>query len=70
METSCGVAISAPFADDVVFIDLAPLSDPDLLPATVAAVLGITPVVARSPTEAIASTLRRSHSPTCPWWRH
>ena len=46
------------FVDGVVFIDLAPLADPTLLPATVATALGVT-ASARSLTDAIVAHLRR-----------
>jgi len=49
--------VASSFTDGVVFIDLAPLADPALLPATVATALGITPG-AQSLTDAIITYLR------------
>jgi non-specific serine/threonine protein kinase len=49
--------VASSFADGVVFIDLAPLADPTLLPATVATALGVTPG-AGSLTDAIIAYLR------------
>src|SRR5215207_2287517 len=49
--------VASSFADGVVFIDLAPLADPTLLPATVATALGIT-AGAGSLTDAIIASLR------------
>lgn len=46
------------FRDGVAFFDLAPLADPDLVPATVAAVLGVTTGVDRSLVDAMLAHLR------------
>jgi non-specific serine/threonine protein kinase len=46
------------FRDDVAFVDLAPLADPDLVPATVAAALGVTTGANRSLVDAILAYLR------------
>jgi non-specific serine/threonine protein kinase len=49
--------VAEAFADGVVYIDLAPLADPTLMPATVATALGVT-AGAGSLTEAIVDHLR------------
>jgi non-specific serine/threonine protein kinase len=48
------------FADGVVWIDLAPLADPALVPATIAGALAIPGNPDRSITEALADALRRT----------
>jgi len=50
--------VGVQFTDGMVYVDPAPPSDPALLPATVAAALGITAGVERPPAEAIALALR------------
>jgi non-specific serine/threonine protein kinase len=46
------------FADGTVFVDLSPLADPALVPATVAAALGIPTGAGRTVTESIAAHLQ------------
>ena len=46
-----------PFRDGVFFVDLAPLADPDLVLATIAAVLGVPPVAGRSVLESLGTSL-------------
>src|SRR5215216_39139 len=50
--------VAEQFADGVVFVDLAALSDPALLPATVATALGATPEVDQSLIQASVAHLR------------
>jgi predicted ATPase/DNA-binding CsgD family transcriptional regulator len=50
--------IAEQFVDGVAFVDLAPLSDPELVPATVASVLGVVPGHDQSMTEALIAALR------------
>src|SRR5215218_886481 len=61
-KTRLGLAVAhdvaEQFADGVVFVDLAALSDPALLPATVATALGATPGLHRSLIQASAAHLR------------
>lgn len=47
------------FTDGATFVDLAPLVDPDLVPATVASVLGVVQTADRSPTDALLASLHR-----------
>lgn len=57
-----GHEVAEHFADGVAFVDLAPLADPDLVPATVALVLGVVTGAERSILEAlIASFCRAQH---------
>jgi predicted ATPase len=49
-------AVAEQFVDGVVFVDLAALSDPALLPATVATALGATPD-SNSPSSRLASSI-------------
>jgi len=61
-KTRLGLAIVADvadaFADGVVWVDLAPLADPALVPTTVASALGVTPGPSRPLCEDLARTLR------------
>jgi non-specific serine/threonine protein kinase len=50
--------VAAQFADGVVVVDLAALSDPALLPATIATALGVTPSAHQSLIEASVAHLR------------
>ena len=50
--------VAAAFSDGVVWVDLAPLADPTLIPATVAAALGFVSVPDRSLVEELAHFLR------------
>jgi predicted ATPase/DNA-binding CsgD family transcriptional regulator len=52
--------VAGHFADGVVWVDLAPLTEPALVPATVAAALGV-PVPDRSMTDGIIAHLRSGH---------
>jgi non-specific serine/threonine protein kinase len=52
-------AVAAHFADGVTFVDLTPLADATLVPATVAAALGVVPGANRSVTDALIAALRR-----------
>ena len=47
------------FADGVAFVDLAPLADPGLVPATAASVLGVVPSTDRSITASLTASLHR-----------
>lgn len=49
---------AASFADGVIWIDLAPLTDAALVPATCASALGLTPTADSSLTDALAIALR------------
>ena len=48
----------AAFADGVTFVDLAPVSDPDVLPATIATALGLRPGRERALTADLVAHLR------------
>src|SRR3954464_3838137 len=50
--------VSAHFVDGVVWVDLAPLADPALVPMTVARALGITPTPGASLVEEITGLIR------------
>jgi predicted ATPase len=50
--------VAARFTDGVTWVDLAPLTDPALVPAAVATALGVTIAADRSMTEALTATLR------------
>ena len=50
------------FEDGVWWAELAPISDPDLVPQAVARVLNVPEIPGRSPTEAIAEDLRDLHA--------
>src|SRR3954453_3789000 len=52
--------VAGHFTDGVVWVDLAPLTDPALVPATVATALGV-PVPDRSMAEGIVAHLRSGH---------
>jgi non-specific serine/threonine protein kinase len=51
-------AVAPAFAAGVVWVELAPLADPDLVPATVAAALGLVPAPDRSLAAQLAAALR------------
>lgn len=53
-----GHLMAAEFADGVWFVNLAPLSDQELVPSTIAATLGITSSGNQTPIEALSSSLR------------
>jgi predicted ATPase/DNA-binding CsgD family transcriptional regulator len=53
--------VASAFVDGVVWIDLAPLTDPTLVPATVAAALGVIPTADGPPIDDIARALRSQH---------
>jgi predicted ATPase len=61
-KTRLGLAIAADvadaFADGVVWVDLAPLTDPTLVPTTLASALGVTPSPSRPLREELARALR------------
>src|SRR4051812_5826295 len=50
--------VAASFADGVVWVDLAPLRDPVLVPSTVATALDLLPAATRSIAEVLADYLR------------
>jgi predicted ATPase/DNA-binding CsgD family transcriptional regulator len=50
--------VSGSFLDGVIWVDLAPLSDPALVPATMATAVGLIPVSGQSTTGELASALR------------
>src|SRR5829696_553184 len=50
--------VGSSFADGVVWVDLAPLADPALVPATVARAVGLVPTVDTPLAEGIAQHLR------------
>jgi predicted ATPase/DNA-binding CsgD family transcriptional regulator len=50
--------VAAHFADGVIWVDLAPLADPALVPATVAAAVGLTPAPERTLAAELARHLR------------
>lgn len=51
--------VTAQFVDGVDFVDLAPLADPDLVPASVAAVLGVAPNSDRTIIDSLVTHLHR-----------
>jgi predicted ATPase/DNA-binding CsgD family transcriptional regulator len=51
-------AVRESFADGVFWVDLAPLSDPALVPATAVSALGLRPAADRPPSEELARYLR------------
>ncbi|HEY2131532.1 MAG TPA: winged helix-turn-helix domain-containing protein [Acetobacteraceae bacterium] len=55
-----GHALSADFADGIGFVDLAPLSDPRLVPSAVASAL-LLPVHSQDPTPGLVTFLRDKH---------
>ncbi len=61
-KTRLALAIAADvadaFADGLVWVDLAPLADPALVPTTLASALGVTPGPSRSLREELARALR------------
>ena len=50
--------VAGSFADGVVWVDLAPLADPALVPAAVATAVGLTPTPGQSIAEELARVLR------------
>jgi predicted ATPase len=64
-KTRLSLAIAADvadhFADGVIWVDLAALTDPGLLPAAVATALAVTEAAGRSIIESIAKNLRSKH---------
>ena len=53
--------VAAHFADGVAWIDLAAISDPVLIPSTVAAALRVTPTPEESPDDALSRLLQSRH---------
>lgn len=53
--------VAAHFADGVAWIDLAAISDPVLIPSTVAATLRVTPTPEESPDDALVRLLQSRH---------
>jgi predicted ATPase/DNA-binding CsgD family transcriptional regulator len=50
--------VAASFAEGVVWVDLAPLTDPALVPTTLAKILGVTPAPSRPLSDELARALR------------
>src|SRR5688572_30535068 len=54
-------AVAETFPDGVVFIELAPLTDPELVPAAIALALGASERADRTPLESVAAVLADQH---------